>query len=318
MLFSKSAIIAAVAVSANGFLLPSSLDPVAASLAAPAQNQITESTLVALDCPGCPFYEGKGADGKEQWSQTENYLVLNFTVDGNKLLMNDRQIHPVTLPPPLHTAHQVPSSVSPVHYVIAETVEDASGRGSPFHSVRLGTATLIREEMPVTDDSHIATIKFKVGEVEGRMVDGINVVELKLVQFQGKTSIQDFSVVPEKLVHHSGGKIQHPCHKMHGKSKHGHHGHKSHRHGGKFHRFVQHMVAFTMNVVVPVLVGATAGVTVGLTAVVISQALVMLWGRLTGRGYVRLEQEDEFVGDVKEALPVYEEVIVVSEKENVQ
>jgi len=313
MLFSKSAILAAVAASANGFLLPSSIDPAVVSLAAPIHREVQESTLVALECPGCPFFEGRGIDGKEQWSQTANYLVLNFTVDGENLLVNNRQVYPITLPPPLYTAHQVPSSVSPVHYAIAETIEDVTGRDSPFHTVRLGTATLLHEVEAGSKSAHNVNIKLKVGEVEGRMVEGLDLIELKLSHAGGKTTIQELGLIPEGSGHHAVGKSRHGCHKK----AHGAHGRHGHRHS-KFHRFIHRMIAFTMNVIVPVLVGATAGVTVGLIAVVISQTLVMLWGKLTGRGYVRLEQEDEFVSDIKEPLPVYEEVVVVSEKENVQ
>jgi len=318
MLFTKAAVVAAVAVSANGFLLPSSLEPVAAGLPSSIDN-VVESRLVKLDCPGCAFYEGQGQDGKPVVSDVANYLVLNFTVDGEKLLVNDRQLYPITMPPPLFTAHQVPASVNLVDFVITETVQDVSGRKSPFHTVRLGTAVMLQEIEEKTHNVRLVKVLFKIGELEGRIVERLDLVKLSLLESDGKAFIEDFSVVPAST---PATRPRVGC-KHHRRPAHGHHAH-GHAHGhrhGKFHRFIHRLVSFTMNFVFPVLVGALAGVTVGLAAVVISQLVVMVWAKMTGRGYVRLEQEDASDADfkdVKEPLPVYEEVVIVSEKESVQ
>jgi hypothetical protein len=106
-----------------------------------------------------------------------------------------------------------------------------------------------------------------------------------------------------------------------GPHRHHHHHHSnSHRYNRNswLQKFARTAASFTMNFLIPVLVGMTAGLTVSLIGVVIAHALLSLWRRVTGTGYVRLEQEDDhYFEDVKEAeLPVYEDVVVVSDKEN--
>jgi hypothetical protein len=93
-----------------------------------------------------------------------------------------------------------------------------------------------------------------------------------------------------------------------------HHGNGQYHHPGEYHRHRFHrprhgFMRFIISVVIPVLIGAAAGVGIGILSVFIAEIVGGIIVRVRGRrntGYLEIDRKEDDVTD--EELPVYEEL----------
>jgi hypothetical protein len=177
MLLPSLALVAAVASSAQAFLIPSlNSDAVAALAIRPHE----EGRLIKVPCPGCPFAEGTS------WTNIPNSLILKFHVDSNDqntLKLNGAPLYPVSMFPAMLKAPQIHADLPLV---------DFNPEKSVYQALRLGYKLSIHplpRADPNSDEEEIQ-IKFHVLEIQDKFVEGVPSVQIVLVKNLKTGSLQ--------------------------------------------------------------------------------------------------------------------------------
>ncbi|KAJ4350358.1 uncharacterized protein N0V89_008979 [Didymosphaeria variabile] len=101
-----------------------------------------KSSVVKLECVGCPFRVRELHPEPEEWQEPpqDNSLLLNFTIDASSgLLLNGRSVAPLALPLHIH-AFQVPANFSKDHMekaVNLRLMDDSWNLGTKFGTFEL-------------------------------------------------------------------------------------------------------------------------------------------------------------------------------------
>ncbi|KAM0280849.1 hypothetical protein ACHAQH_003879 [Verticillium albo-atrum] len=264
--------------------------PVHDSLPFEITDSSVETRKLKLDCPGCPIKFG--FDTK---TDIKNHLDLVFTIDASgpvdRLLVNDFALYPKTSSwYSSLRAPQVPDFVKEAtkHHV----------KGTPRNpqlGYSLSTRPLVKED--ADQQLELIQLDFQVIEVGNYFIDGIPNINVKLVKTPaGKLMIGSIDTVetrpadqtPEeecrtfackffkslKNMRPGCGRKQGMGHAGHHD---GHHGHHSHQHMRSHHTWRQLVKMITWGIILPVLVGLVAGVTVSIIGMAFGTAIVCLW-----------------------------------------
>jgi len=97
-----------------------------------------------------------------------------------------------------------------------------------------------------------------------------------------------------------------PCGRPGGQFRHRPEGHGGDYHRDRFHRPRHGFMRFIISVVIPVLIGAAAGVAIGIVSVFIAEILGGLLLRIRGRRQVEYVEVDLKDDEIDDELPVYE------------
>ncbi|KAH0563027.1 hypothetical protein GP486_002400 [Trichoglossum hirsutum] len=185
MLFRSLTLFPLLALTAQCFLLPSSIEGEAEEF--DIVNTIANTHLLKLDCPGCLFAESDGPGKGYHWDENvENSLFLNFTVSRENpevLALNGVQLYPIQVIPPPVSALQLPSSVSLPGLstmITASNGEDTT----PFTRLRLSYEFTVRPKRssPTGDNFEVLLLKLRILGIEGKPVTGLDTVEMTLLK----------------------------------------------------------------------------------------------------------------------------------------
>lgn len=348
---------AVVVLPASAFLLPPNTDVGTQKFSEPA----SQSTLV-LDCPGCPFAVGE-KDGQYVWAQdvVESSLLLNFSLAGEKIFLNDKVFHPMEFPN-LHAFYAPQIRKSESDSLPEQTIPVRLGYGlEALHGEHVEGQDWFKLQFTVFDlagrQVHIDTVKIKYaydqeGHIPTVLIGTIPVdapgspsaigMDCKnslcrmkaMIMAKIKEAMQRVKLAAEQAKNSKAGAWVKGCHNKFkgGRPHHGkthddksrphhrpHHGGRPHHHEHKDLRDrIRH---FIRAIIVPVILGAFAGIAAGAIGMVAGHALAYLWIKYARGGrrgpYSRVSLEEETVepeekeGLMTEPPPEYNELEAV-------
>ncbi|KAM0333537.1 hypothetical protein ACHAQA_002202 [Verticillium albo-atrum] len=254
--------------------------------------QITDSSVetrkLKLDCPGCPIK--LGFDTK---TDIKNHLDLVFTIDASgpvdRLLVNDFALYPKT------SSWYASLRAPQVPDFLKETTKHHI-KGTP-RTPQLGYSL---SSQPLAKDAadqqlELIQLDFQIIEVGNYFVDGIPNVNVKLVKTPaGKLMIGSIDTIETRPADQTpeeecrtfsckffkGLKNMRPgCGRKQGMGHAGHHGGHAHQHmrSKHHHTWRQLVKMITWGIILPILVGLVAGVTVSVIGMAVGTAIVCLW-----------------------------------------
>ncbi|KAF9871510.1 hypothetical protein CkaCkLH20_10921 [Colletotrichum karsti] len=264
--------------------------------------------LVKLDCPGCPLTM-KHHDGRyHTMTNIENHLELTFSVESDSngldhLLVNNFELYP-------KAASWYSALRAPQIPAFTEAATKHPRKTDP-NTPQLGYSLGVR---PVAKDNdqqlELLEIDLQIIEVGNSFVSDVPNVSVKLIKSPaGKLMIANVettetsvpspkeddsknpadscttlyckwraAILKNMRGKHCGGRK----HGMHGQGRHGKHGHHGH-HANKGH-FRQHHHTWgqlakniTSHILLPVLIGIVAGVSVSIIGMMVGTFVVCLW-----------------------------------------
>lgn len=295
---------------ANAFLLPPELSEADIHIIEDyAVPRVADSQLVKIDCPGCPALV-EGHHGLEIQNK-KNHLEMSFSIDHlpdfDRLLLNGMELYPSPDPfTEVLTATQVLDQLAKRHR--------RPHHDSPV-ALPLDYSAMIRPTTKDAESQlELITIDLQVMGVGGMLVDGIPELSVKLLKDpSGRLAIgsidttaapateaereacktvvcQWLAAVKEQFRRIKAAK---PCHGKPGSGavvpstfpSHGrpHHGHQPHPHGDwrQAHRhersWRQLFKSIFSHILLPVLIGIVAGVSVSLIGMAVGTLVVGVW-----------------------------------------
>lgn len=320
MRFAQLGAASALVAVTQAFLLPPmiAVDPSIVKLS--PSNEVVSITdrVIDIDCPGCPVSVTDVA-GKVHSVQAESKLRLKFSLSLNEadhLLLNGHEIYPIdfrhyALGKPLEADQLVRSPANTWEYAASPEL------GYSINVVRHSETSSNNEQLDLIE------IHIRIAEVADTLVDGIPIVNLKLLQTPSrKLMIADADIAPArspKSKHTGDGqecttiickwraiiasklpKIGGCAGKAHAGAQgsrqasaigtHGHgrsrpHGpHRSHRHHHRHGGFVRVLRNIVLHVLIPVMIGVVVGVTTSLVGMVVGHLIIFIWRVLFRRG----------------------------------
>ena len=334
MLFTRFEVGAALLAVGQAFLLPPTISSADKDIikTLPFEDAVAiDGRLLQITCPGCPVTI-TDIEGKMHPTQVESALRLNFSLshnDADQLLLNGLQIYPIDL----HSESFMEPLVAP------QLIKSPSGTWEYASTPKLGYS--LRISHPVTrsnqDQLDLIIIHLEILEVADKFVDGIPIIEIKLLETPSrKLMIGDAEISSPKS--HSpeptdeeqecttiickwraiiagklsklkgcGGKKSRPNAPVSGVRPHGHgrprpHGpHRPHRHHHRHGGFARFLRSVVLHVFIPVVVGIVVGVTASLVGMIVGNLVIFLWRVLFRRGqraeYSRVQQEETTAED---------------------
>ncbi|KAF6810038.1 hypothetical protein CSOJ01_06561 [Colletotrichum sojae] len=266
--------------------------------------------LVRLDCPNCPLTM-KHHDGRYHTLTTvENHLELSFSVEPDsagvdRLLVNNFELYPKAAS--WYSALRAPQ--------VPDFTKAATKHPRPAdpNTPQLGYSLGVR---PVAKDAEqqleLVEIDLQIIEVGNSFVSDVPNVNVKLiksptgklmiakvditettapsrVEEEAKPSADDAScttlycrwraaILKNMRGKHCGGRKHHGTN---GQMRHGHHGHGHHAHAGHFrqhhHTWARLAKNIASHILLPVLIGIVAGVSVSIIGMMVGTFVVCLW-----------------------------------------
>ncbi|KAF4912339.1 hypothetical protein CGCF415_v003892 [Colletotrichum fructicola] len=263
--------------------------------------------LVKLDCPGCPLTM-RHHDGRyHTMTNIENHLELTFSVESDAagldhLLVNNFELYP-------KAASWYSALRAPQVPAFTEAATKHPRKADP-NTPQLGYSLAVR---PVAMDKdqqlELLEIDLQIIEVGNSFVSDVPNVNVKLIKSpDGKLMIANVDMTETTIPtpkedektpadcttlyckwraailrnmrgKHCGGRK----HGMHGQGrhgKHGHHGHHAHN-AGHFrqhhHTWGQLAKNITSHILLPILIGIVAGVSVSIIGMMVGTFVVCLW-----------------------------------------
>ena len=300
MLWKHISAAAGLAATANAFMIVPEIstadsDIVEALPFVEAQT-IGQSQTLKLDCPGCPVKIRHHDGHRASKMDVANHLELTFSIDTagevDSLLVNDFQLYPTS-------ASWYKTLRAPQVLDITSMATKHPQKGQPAMP-QLGYTLGIRPVPTEADDQHLSLVEvdLQIIEVGYSFNDAIPAVSLKLIETpSGKLMIASIDVVkPEEETSKPAGAAEEECqnvfcswrqsivkgfksmapqcHKGHG------HAHAQHRKPGHYkhrHTWGRLLQNITWSIVLPVLIGLVAGVSVALIGMMMGTLVVFIW-----------------------------------------
>lgn len=339
-MFARSALVAGLATIGHAFLLPPSFSSADIVNSVPFETKFrAESRTLELECRRCPVPVKQHNELK--WvTDVESKLKLQFDIIENEI--DTLQLNGIQIYPP----HGLPLEPIGAAQLTQENVIDDY---TVF--LNLGYELNVTPVMKSESDSlELILVHFQVVEIAGTFINGLDSVLLKLLKTpSGKLIIGDLGTGPttsfgdkdcqtlmcplKKIV---TSKPSHPrpekgCGSRTASVKAHPHGHTSHSSGNEAHRhhknhglsrFLRVLKRAAFHVLIPVLIGITAGFTASLLGVLVGQTAVFLWrtfyrhSHKGPRSRAELDETEAKEKDQEESLlehmdppPVYEDVV---------
>ncbi|KAJ6034794.1 uncharacterized protein N7446_009548 [Penicillium canescens] len=162
-MFIRSVLLGAAAIGASAVLVVPEMESVEDGFVNvhPMLLEDVHHAAVDLPCTECPFRETK--EGTVSWTEDKSsHLMLDFSVEDNRLLANGRQIFPPTPPSPIHAIQQSDegedSEPMPVGYAL-EVMPMAAPSDEPgYELLDVRFTVLDLENHPVPVDTVAITV----------------------------------------------------------------------------------------------------------------------------------------------------------------
>ncbi|WYZ39200.1 hypothetical protein EsH8_III_001114 [Colletotrichum jinshuiense] len=273
-----------------------------------------ESHRVKLDCPGCPMPMRQHDGRYHTMTNIENHLELTFSVESDPsgvdhLLVNDFELYP-------KAASWYSALRAPQVPAFAEAATKHPRKADP-NTPQLGYSLGIRPLVKDTEQKlDLVEIDLQIIEVGNSFVRDVPNVNVKLIKTpSGKLMIANIETtetsVPsrhEEPAHgspaegcttiyckwraailrnmrgkHCGGRKNHGG--MRGQHRHGHNGHHAHNGQIRHHHHTWGQLAknITSHILLPILIGIVAGVSVSIIGMMVGTFVVCLWRVLVRR-----------------------------------
>lgn len=308
---------AGLAVATEAFLLPPGAirDPPATQRepsfnALPFEATAAEFQSVQLGCPGCELrvagYIGSSFRVK---SKAENYLDLGFSVQhaatGDRLLVNGFELYPESDP----LASQLRASVVPKIEAMPG-VEHPKPVMMAMEPQDLGFGLIVRtDKVDEQSGAELLSVDLQVIEVGNRFIQGLKNIHIDLVKDKGgalmigriqqsesqnpvepagqcnslmcKMKAAAIGAMNKLMKPHCGGKMAHGMH--HGAPHHMSHHEPAPVDGAKIQyqhtprTWARLFKQLSYSIVLPVLVGIMAGITISVLGMVVGTLIVGLW-----------------------------------------
>ena len=317
-----AAAVASLAPLSQAFLLPPTVSSVSIDNNALLDAfHHTEELSVGLPCPGCPVLVTV-IDGavRDPGPGVENFLAFNLTFargkQGDILLLNDHQAYPFD---PLSEIYQ--GTLHAPQYAKVPTGIYQSGLAN------LGYAISIHHPSEKAGDAanplNIVEIRLKVIDMEGYVIKGMSVIEVKLLETpSGALMLGDVQLAPsttsmnpnkssqcksmlcawkawkaslkDKLSKHKGCAGMRPhsstpaeLNKVDHTNRPHHSFHPHHHHNHHHHkhgRFGRFLRLVVLRVFIPVMIGLAIGATASVVGIVVGHIAICIWRVLFRRG----------------------------------
>ncbi|TDZ54736.1 hypothetical protein CTRI78_v006072 [Colletotrichum trifolii] len=280
----------------------------------PFEQPVTEmgiqNKLIKVDCPGCPLTM-RHHDGRyHTMTNLENHLELTFSIESDAvgvdhLLVNNFELYP-------KAASWYSALRAPQVPAFTEAATKHPRKTDP-NTPQLGYSLTVRPVAKDTDQQlELVEVDLQIIEVGNSFVSDVPNVNVKLIKTPtGKLMIANADVsettVPSTKEEeapkspsgepcttmycnwraavlsnmrgkHCGGRKNNG---MHGQMRHGHGRHGHHAHAGHFrqhhHTWGQLAKNVTSHILLPVLIGIVAGVSVSIIGMMVGTFVVCLW-----------------------------------------